>query len=84
MVEGSWSDRLEDELVSEENRRYSNLGWLLRARFLIDVDCWGEVKGQPIKPGAIMAAAGRRLGRSVVLPPRDVLSRAVQTAVQVV
>ena len=84
VVEGNWSDRLEDELVNEENRRYSNLGWLLRARFLIDVDCWGEVKGQPIKPGVIMAAAGRRLGRSVVSPPSDVLSRAVETTAQVV
>ena len=61
VVEGNWCDRLEDELVTEENRRYSNLGWLLRARFLIDVDCWGEVGGQPIKPGAIEAAARLRL-----------------------
>jgi 2-oxoglutarate ferredoxin oxidoreductase subunit alpha len=26
---------------------------LLRARYLVDVDCWSEVRGQPIKPGAI-------------------------------
>jgi 2-oxoglutarate/2-oxoacid ferredoxin oxidoreductase subunit alpha len=26
---------------------------LLRSRFLIDIDCWSEVKGQPIKPGTI-------------------------------
>ena len=61
VVEGNWSDRPEDELVNEENRRYSNLGWLLRARFLIDIDCWGQVKGQPITPGAIEAAARSRL-----------------------
>ncbi len=64
VVEGNWSDRLDDELVTEENRRYSNLGWLLRARFLIDIDCWGQVKGQPIKPGAIEAAARLRLGKT--------------------
>jgi len=64
VVEGNWSDRPDDELVDEENRRYSNLGWLLRARFLIDIDCWGQVKGQPINPGAIEAAARLRLGKS--------------------
>jgi len=64
VVEGNWSDRLDDELVNEENRRYSNLGWLLRARFLIDIDCWGEVKGQPIKPGAIESAARLRLEKT--------------------
>ena len=26
---------------------------LLRARYLVDVDCWSEVQGQPIKPGTI-------------------------------
>ncbi len=84
VVEANWSDRLEDELVSEENRRYSNLGWLLRARFLIDVDCWGQVRGQPIKPGAIEAAVRDRLGRSVESSQGGVLSPAGQTANQVV
>ena len=27
---------------------------LLRARYLVDVDCWTEVRGQPIKPGTIV------------------------------
>jgi 2-oxoglutarate ferredoxin oxidoreductase subunit alpha len=26
---------------------------LLRSRYLVDVDCWSEVRGQPIKPGTI-------------------------------
>ena len=26
---------------------------LLRSRYLIDVDCWSEVRGQPIKPGSM-------------------------------
>jgi 2-oxoglutarate ferredoxin oxidoreductase subunit alpha len=65
VVEANWSDRLEDELVNEDNRRYSNLGWLLRARFLIDVDCWGQVRGQPIKPGAVEAAVRERLAPAV-------------------
>lgn len=52
-VEINYSDSLEDELIDENNRRYSNLAWLLRARYLIDIDCWSNVHGQPIKPGAI-------------------------------
>ena len=52
-VEANWCDDLEDELIDEDNRRYSNLAWLLRGRYLVDADCWCEVKGQPIKPGSI-------------------------------
>ena len=42
-----------DEVIDEENRRYSALAMLLRSRYLIDVDCWSEVRGQPIKPNTI-------------------------------
>jgi len=52
-IEGNWSDRPEDAIIDETNRRYSAVATLLRARYLIDVDCWSEVKGQPIKPGTI-------------------------------
>ena len=60
-VELSWADSLDDEIIDAENRRYSNLAWLLRGRFLVDVDCWCEVKGQPIKPGSIVTAIRERL-----------------------
>ena len=52
-VELSWCDSYEDAVIDFDNRRYSNLAWLLRGRYLVDVDCWCEVKGQPIKPGSI-------------------------------
>jgi len=52
-IEGNWSDRPEDQLIDETNRRYSALATLLRARYLVDVDCWSEVRGQPIKPATI-------------------------------
>lgn len=52
-VEINWCDDPQSELIDHENRRYSNLAWILRGRYLVDVDCWCEVKGQPIKPGAI-------------------------------
>lgn len=60
-VEINYSDPLEDELITPENRRYANLAWLLRARYLIDVDCWSNVHGQPIKPGAIEKMIRERL-----------------------
>ena len=52
-IEANWCDRPGDELIDESNRRYSALAMLLRARYLVDVDCWSEVKGQPIKPSSI-------------------------------
>lgn len=52
-VEINFSDDPRHEMITEDNRRYANLAWLLRARYLIDADCWSNVHGQPIKPGAI-------------------------------
>ena len=52
-IESNWSDRPEDEIIDESNRRYSSMAILLRSRFLVDIDCWSDCKGQPIKPGAI-------------------------------
>ena len=52
-IEGNWSDRLEDSIIDESNRRYSALAMLLRSRYLVDVDCWSEVRGQAIKPDTI-------------------------------
>ena len=52
-VEINYSDDPAHEMIDENNRRYANLAWLLRARYLIDVDCWSNVHGQPIKPGSI-------------------------------
>ncbi|HET7363530.1 MAG TPA: 2-oxoacid:acceptor oxidoreductase subunit alpha [Burkholderiales bacterium] len=60
-IEGNWCDRPEDELIDESNRRYSALAMLLRARYLVDVDCWSEVKGQPIKPSTIANVVNRKL-----------------------
>ena len=80
VVEGNWCDQIEDAMVTEENRRYSNLGWLLRARFLIDVDCWGKVGGQPIKPGEIEAAVSLRLERAGASPAGGIFPPADRTA----
>ena len=52
-IESNWSDRPEDKVIDENNRRYSSVAILLRSRYLVDVDCWSEVRGQPIKPSTI-------------------------------
>jgi len=52
-IEGNWSDDPNDAIIDESNRRYSAVAMLLRSRYLIDVDCWSEVRGQPIKPNTI-------------------------------
>ena len=60
-IEGNWSDRPEDPMIDADNRRYSALAMLLRARTLIDIDCWSEVKGQPIKPGTVRRVVSEKL-----------------------
>ena len=60
-VENNWSDSFDHEIITADNRRYSELAWLLRARYLVDVDCWSEVRGQPIKPGTIVRAIRQQL-----------------------
>jgi 2-oxoglutarate ferredoxin oxidoreductase subunit alpha len=61
-VEANWSDRAEDELVDEDNRRYSALAMILRSRFLVDIDCWSQARGEPIKPGKILEVIRAKLG----------------------
>lgn len=60
-IESNWSDRPEDKVIDENNRRYSSLAILLRSRYLVDIDCWSEVKGQPIKPGTIRRVIMKQL-----------------------
>jgi 2-oxoglutarate ferredoxin oxidoreductase subunit alpha len=52
-IEGNWCDDPHDRIIDADNRRYSALAMLLRSRYLVDVDCWSEVRGAPIKPDTI-------------------------------
>jgi len=63
-IENNWSDRLADDIIDHDNRRYSALAWMLRGRFLVDVDCWSESRGRPIKPGAICNEVRSRFEKS--------------------
>ena len=49
-----------------ENRRYAQLAWWLRATLLMDIDCWSNVYGQPIRPGLIYEEIKRRLAQGGV------------------
>jgi 2-oxoglutarate ferredoxin oxidoreductase subunit alpha len=60
-VESNWSDRPQDEIIDADNRRYSALAFMLRARYLVDIDCWSEVRGRPLKPGTIIEAVRAKL-----------------------
>ncbi len=62
-IEGNWSDDPNDDIIDESNRRYSALAILLRSRYLIDVDCWSEVRGQPIKPNTIQRVLLEKLNK---------------------
>jgi 2-oxoglutarate/2-oxoacid ferredoxin oxidoreductase subunit alpha len=62
-IENNWNDPRDDPLINHDNRRYSSLALLLRARWLVDVDCWGKARGQPLKPASIKQAALARLGK---------------------
>jgi 2-oxoglutarate ferredoxin oxidoreductase subunit alpha len=62
-IEANWADRPEDELIDEDNRRYAALAMMLRARFLVDIDCWTQSRGQPIKPGEAVRVMREQLAR---------------------
>lgn len=60
-IEINYSDAPDAPLINRENRRYSQLAWVLRAHTLTDIDCWSNVFGQPLQPGAIYKELTRRL-----------------------
>ncbi|HEY3288059.1 MAG TPA: 2-oxoacid:acceptor oxidoreductase subunit alpha [Gemmatimonadaceae bacterium] len=62
-VEINYSDEMGDPYVTEENRRRGQLSILLRNATLVDVDCWGRVPGEPLRPMSIVEAIRGRLPR---------------------
>ena len=60
-VEINYSDEMGDPYVTDENRRRGQLSILLRNATLVDVDCWGRVPGEPLRPGSILEAIRGRL-----------------------
>ncbi len=60
-VEINYSDPRDADGVTEDNRRYSQLAWMLRARTLVDVDCYSNVMGQPLTPAKVLREIKRKL-----------------------
>jgi 2-oxoglutarate/2-oxoacid ferredoxin oxidoreductase subunit alpha len=60
-IENNWCDRWEDEMIDESNRRHSALALLLRSRYLVDIDCWSECRGTPLKPSTVRRVILERL-----------------------
>ncbi len=59
-VEINYSDDPDAPLIDKETRRYGQLAMLLRQQTLMDIDCWTNVYGQPLRPGDIYAELIRR------------------------
>ena len=62
-VELNYSDDWEDPLINEDSRRYSQLATVLRAKTLVDVDCYSRVPGRPFMPIEIYLAVRTALER---------------------
>ncbi len=65
-VEINYSDPVDGPSITEYNRRYGQLAFLLRATTLVDVDCWTRTIGEPLRPAQIYQAIREHLpgGRS--------------------
>jgi 2-oxoglutarate/2-oxoacid ferredoxin oxidoreductase subunit alpha len=60
-IESNWSDDPNDKIIDADNRRFSALAMMLRSRYLVDIDCWTEVRGRPIKPGSVADVLRKKL-----------------------
>lgn len=60
-IEINYSDEPDAPMITSENRRYAQLANVLRAQFVVDVDCWSVVYGHPLQPGMIIAELSKRL-----------------------
>jgi 2-oxoglutarate ferredoxin oxidoreductase subunit alpha len=52
-VEINYSDTPGHPMITEENRRYAQLAWYLRAKTQCDIGCFSNVYGQPLNPGKV-------------------------------
>ncbi len=60
-IEINYSDELGAPMITTENRRYAQLANVLRAQFVIDIDCWSVVYGHPLQPGLVTDELKKRL-----------------------
>ena len=62
-VELNYSDIPDMPGVTEDNRRYSQLAFLLRAHTLLDIDCFSRVPGRPFMPREIYDVIRKESGK---------------------
>jgi len=60
-VEINYSDEPDAPMITSDNRRYAQLANVLRAQFVIDIDCWSVVYGHPLQPGLVKDELSKRL-----------------------
>ena len=60
-IEINYSDDADEPMITDENRRYSQLATVLRSHTLMDIDCWSKVPGHPLQPGTICEVIDSRL-----------------------
>jgi len=60
-IEINYSDRVDNPQFTDDNRRYSQLSWMLRAHTLTDIDCYSNVEGQPLSPKRIVDVIKHKL-----------------------
>jgi 2-oxoglutarate ferredoxin oxidoreductase subunit alpha len=60
-VEINYSDSTQSPHLPGEPRRYAQLASVLRAHTLMDIDCFSNVYGQPLRPGQVYDEILRRL-----------------------
>lgn len=65
-VEINYSDTIGHPLITEESRRYAQLAWYLRAQTLVDIDCFSNVFGQPMRPLQILKMIEKELGLTLI------------------
>jgi 2-oxoglutarate/2-oxoacid ferredoxin oxidoreductase subunit alpha len=70
-VETNWSDSPDEVIIDESNRRYTSMAMLLRSRYLVDVDCWSEVRGRPIRPSTLRSVLLARMDDDGTRPGSD-------------
>ncbi len=61
VVELNYCDIDDGDFPDGQSKRYSQLAWVLRARTLVDIDCWALVPGQPLGPQQVADAIRSRM-----------------------
>ena len=67
-IEINYSDSKQNPQFTTDNRRFSQLSWVLRASTLVDIDCYSNVEGQPLSPNRILGVIKNQLSINQTQP----------------